>query len=193
MAEQDTDETELGDDRKQRRRRHLQRAGFAACVVLVAAGLWQASTYFQPSRPTIRIDSMFTSAHTRSVVSGYDSYTGVTARPMPPCEGGAHRNCVVDGDTIWINGAKIRLANVDAPETDARCANEERLAGEARRTLSRLVSGQPIVIHAQGRDRQGRLLARLSTPRGDVGERLIGWEIAVPWQRNSAAANPWCD
>src|SRR4249919_347673 len=33
------------------------------------------------------------------------------------CHIGGGQNCVVDGDTIWFNGQKIRLADIDTPET----------------------------------------------------------------------------
>ena len=33
------------------------------------------------------------------------------------CHVGGGYNCVVDGDTIWLNGQKIRIADIDTPET----------------------------------------------------------------------------
>lgn len=32
------------------------------------------------------------------------------------CAGGNRVTCVVDGDTLWIEGTKIRAADIDAPE-----------------------------------------------------------------------------
>ena len=31
------------------------------------------------------------------------------------CHTGGGYNCVVDGDTIWLKGQKIRVADIDAP------------------------------------------------------------------------------
>ncbi len=33
------------------------------------------------------------------------------------CHTGGGINCVVDGDTFWIGGEKVRIAGIDAPET----------------------------------------------------------------------------
>ncbi|UIJ82366.1 hypothetical protein [Rhizobium leguminosarum] len=37
--------------------------------------------------------------------------------------GDSHRvNCVVDGDTVWFNGQKIRIVDIDTPElSPPRC------------------------------------------------------------------------
>ena len=36
-------------------------------------------------------------------------------------------NCVVDGDTIWLSGVKIRMADYDTPEIgEPKCAAERR-------------------------------------------------------------------
>ena len=40
-----------------------------------------------------------------------------TARTFTHCHTGGGSNCVVDGDTIWMDGIKIRVADIDAPET----------------------------------------------------------------------------
>lgn len=32
------------------------------------------------------------------------------------CDGPVRVNCVVDGDTLWFRGDKIRIADIDAPE-----------------------------------------------------------------------------
>ena len=56
------------------------------------------------------------------------------------CSIGGGTNCVVDGDTFWIGGEKVRIAGIDAPETHPpRCDDEARL-GEQRRTAARRCS-----------------------------------------------------
>src|SRR5688572_20902271 len=48
------------------------------------------------------------------------------------CHTGGGTNCVVDGDTLWLGGQKIRVADIDAPETHGpRCAAEARLGAAA--------------------------------------------------------------
>jgi endonuclease YncB( thermonuclease family) len=41
---------------------------------------------------------------------------GALSRAMPVCRGAVRRNCVIDGDTVWVDGEKIRLSGIDAPE-----------------------------------------------------------------------------
>lgn len=48
------------------------------------------------------------------------------------CYSGGGTNCVVDGDTFWFQGQKIRMADIDAPETHpSRCAHEADLGQRA--------------------------------------------------------------
>src|SRR5688572_29636251 len=77
------------------------------------------------------------------------------------CHTGGGTNCVVDGDTIWLGGEKIRVADIDAPEThEPRCAAEQKLGDRATRRLQQLlnngaISLQPIDGDA---DKYGRKL-----------------------------------
>lgn len=40
------------------------------------------------------------------------------------------RNCVVDGDTFWLEEEKVRISNIDAPETFVPIA--AKIRGSAR-------------------------------------------------------------
>ncbi len=125
-------------------------------------------------------------------VASYDTYAGIEARPIRQCRSKPFDNCVVDGDTFWLNGEQIRLANVDAPEVAGHCAAESSLAGEARRTLVRLLDNRHIWIRATGRDSEGRLIARIETPRGDVGEDLLHWDVVAATRGGRATGTDWC-
>lgn len=103
---------------------------------------------------------------------------------------------VIDGDTVDINGERIRIANIDAPETrQARCDAEKRLGRVAKRRLEELLQGGiPEIIRgdpATGRkkDRHGRTLATITIAGEDVGEILIHEELARKW---SGRREPWC-
>jgi endonuclease YncB( thermonuclease family) len=48
------------------------------------------------------------------------------------CADAPRTNCVVDGDTFGVNGEKVRLADINAPEThQAGCPAEQALADPA--------------------------------------------------------------
>lgn len=187
-----------GDSEWQDGRSRVRLAIFAATTVaglLVVGGLVYA--VFAPSRAgTVAAgepDSIFTSAYSTDAARGYDDFNGADPRPMPVCGAGQGENCVVDGDTFWLSGRKIRLANVDAPDSDnARCPAEVARARDAVDTLARLLDRQPIEIRAEGRDRYGRLLATIKTPEGDVGRNLVRFNVAVPWDVARTAETDWC-
>ena len=70
---------------------------------------------------------------------------------------------VIDGDTIDIDGTRIRLEGIDAPEAGQTCqtaTGESWACGtEATRLMVDLTRGRIVVCRAQGLDKYGRLLA----------------------------------
>lgn len=83
---------------------------------------------------------------------------------------------VVDGDTIRVNGQRIRLRTVDAPElgTDA---------GErARRLMVQLADHRVVVCLSKRSDRYGRPVADCVVERIDIGEAMIASGLAGRWR-----------
>jgi len=74
--------------------------------------------------------------------------------------GDSHRtNCVVDGDTFWFEGEKIRIADIDTPELSPPRCEAERLKGEAAksRLLSLLNAGKfSLAAGFRDEDKYGR-------------------------------------
>lgn len=118
----------------------------------------------------------------------------VVARTFSACHFGGGRNCVVDGDTFWIDGEKIRIANIDTPETHPpRCAAEAERGAAATRRLHALLSAGAISLHASGlrsHDRYGRRLATVSVNGADVGQVLIREGLARAYGGGPRAG--WC-
>ena len=57
------------------------------------------------------------------------------------CDGPVRVSCMVDGDTIWYRGAKIRLADINAPETShPDCQYEANLGHRATQRLMALLN-----------------------------------------------------
>ncbi|WP_230531824.1 thermonuclease family protein [Microvirga roseola] len=95
-------------------------------------------------------------------------------------EGRAH---VVDGDTIRLGDAKIRLKGIDAPEMEQICSRSGHAyeCGEtSRKALIAMVSGETVRCRAAGRDRYRRILARCTVNGSDVGARMVeqGWALS---------------
>jgi endonuclease YncB( thermonuclease family) len=104
---------------------------------------------------------------------------------------------VTDGDSLRIDGAAHRIANIDAPELrHAQCDAERRLAMVAKRRLTELLASGKIEVTVgdpqTGRtfDRFQRILATITVDGRDVGAILIEEGLARPWD---GRRHPWCD
>jgi micrococcal nuclease len=101
-------------------------------------------------------------------------------------------NCVVDGDTIWYGGVKIRLADIDTPETfEPRCAGEAALGRQATLRLLELMNAGPFEITGGGRDEDlyGRKLRVIERDGRSLGDMLIAEGLARRWD---GARRSWC-
>lgn len=109
------------------------------------------------------------------------------------CHTGGGINCVVDGDTVWVDGVKIRVADIDAPETHPpRCDQEAELGRRATERLLDLVNAGPFEMRAfDGRDadRYGRKLRVLLRNGQSLGDQLVREGLARTW---SGRREPWC-
>ncbi len=108
------------------------------------------------------------------------------------CHTGGGTNCVVDGDTIWLGGEKIRVADIDAPEThEPRCAAEQKLGDQATRRLRELLNNSAISLQPidRDKDKHGRKLRIVLVDGESVGERLVDEGLA---RRYAGGRRPWC-
>jgi endonuclease YncB( thermonuclease family) len=108
------------------------------------------------------------------------------------CKWGGGTNCVVDGDTFYIGGAKVRIADIDAPEThDYRCRSELELGERAARELQTLLNSGAVTMTSidRNRDVYGRLLRNVQVNGRDVGAVLISDGVARAY---AGGRRPWC-
>ena len=131
-------------------------------------------------------------------LSGPTGISGLSGFGAPPaerlsfslCHRGGGYNCVVDGDTIWVKGEKIRLLDIDTPETHPpRCAREGQLGHAATQRLYALLNGAPVSMRRDGTDRYGRTLAVVMTNNRPVGDQLIAEGLARPYGNGRRS---WC-
>lgn len=83
---------------------------------------------------------------------------------------------VVDGDTLRIGDADIRLVGFDAPEMRQFCRREgidRRCGVEARSEMERLVADAETRCVLEGSDRWGRDLARCEARGRDLGAAMV--------------------
>jgi micrococcal nuclease len=108
------------------------------------------------------------------------------------CGAGARLQCVVDGDTFYHDGVKIRIADIDTPEVhDYGCVAEKALGDRATVRLMSLLNAGPFALEAGSRDadRYGRKLRVVRREGHSLGEILIAEGLARRWD---GARHPWC-
>jgi micrococcal nuclease len=116
----------------------------------------------------------------------------VTLAAIALCGSGPRFTCVVDGDTFWLNGEKIRIADINAPEThEAGCAAEQALGNRAALRLVSLLRVGPFELEVRGRatDRYGRALRVVTRHGHSLGEQLVKEGLAEPWR---GKRSDWC-
>lgn len=108
------------------------------------------------------------------------------------CSGPVRTDCVVDGDTFWYRGEKIRIADINTPETSSpRCRREARLGEQATVRLTELLNAGPFSLASIERDHDsyGRTLRVVSRRGESLGAVLEGEGLAEDW---SGHRRDWC-
>jgi endonuclease YncB( thermonuclease family) len=91
---------------------------------------------------------------------------------------------ISDGDTITVEGARIRLNGIDAPETDQVCidkAGENYACGiAARDALNGLIQGRAVTCSGNEIDLYGRRIMTCSVDQTDINAAMVtsGWALA---------------
>lgn len=99
---------------------------------------------------------------------------------------------VIDGDTLVLDGKRIRLVGIDAPELRQVCQrdNEPWPCGKgARDHLADLIGDAKIGCEAGGSDRYGRLLAVCSSGGRDLNAAMVSTGYAVAFGDYEAEEN----
>lgn len=108
------------------------------------------------------------------------------------CSGPTRVTCVVDGDTIWLEGEKIRIADINTPETNSPDCPAERALGE--RATSRLTSllnegGFSLETIDRDEDTYGRKLRIVTRGGTSLGGTLVAEGLAEEW---TGSRRSWC-
>ncbi|MGR9244147.1 thermonuclease family protein (plasmid) [Rhizobium leguminosarum] len=109
------------------------------------------------------------------------------------CGSGQRITCVVDGDTFWFRGEKIRIADIDTPElSPPRCQRERELGLAAKNRLLDILNSGPLSFKttAKEEDRFGRKLRIVYRDRHSVGDMLVAKGLARKWQ---GSRRSWCE
>jgi endonuclease YncB( thermonuclease family) len=92
---------------------------------------------------------------------------------------------VVDGDTLQVEGERVRLMGVDAPESRQSCERDRATwpcGAEATAALRRFLQGREVrCTLEEERDRYGRALGRCRAGEEDIGAWLVRRGLAVAY------------
>jgi endonuclease YncB( thermonuclease family) len=89
-----------------------------------------------------------------------------------------------DGDTLTLDGHRIRLVGMDTPEMMQVCKRDGedwRCGVAARSRLAEFLRAGAVTCRTQGTDKYNRWLARCETADGDLGARMVREGLAVAY------------
>ncbi|MGJ5177184.1 thermonuclease family protein [Bradyrhizobium oligotrophicum] len=102
------------------------------------------------------------------------------------------RASVVDGDTLDIHGARIRLWGIDAPESAQACRGRDRklyrCGALAANTLDAFARGKVLRCRPVDGDRYGRIVARCTAGGADLGRFMVSRGLALEETQYSGGA-----
>lgn len=98
---------------------------------------------------------------------------------------------VIDGDTLDVGGARVRLHGIDAPEADQTCGGAGVPVWHCGAWVSQEVraryQGQHATCAVVERDRYGRYVATCTVAGADIGRALVSDGLAFAFRRYSMA------
>jgi micrococcal nuclease len=107
---------------------------------------------------------------------------------------------VIDGDTIevramiWLGQTltvRVRIDGIDAPELEARCAEERRMAEGVRDYLTRRLTHAEVRLSQVVYDKYGgRVRADVADATGDIAQALLAAGLVRPYR--GERRQPWC-
>jgi endonuclease YncB( thermonuclease family) len=95
---------------------------------------------------------------------------------------------VVDGDTIHLNGEKIRFTGIDTPELKQTCIKEEAIDPcgiTAKEILIKKISNNKVLCISEGKDRYNRTLAECFVNDESLSSYLVRSGYAFAYRKYS--------
>ena len=95
---------------------------------------------------------------------------------------------IIDGDTINLNGEKIRFTGIDAPELQQTCNKDDKIIPcgiEAKNILIDKISNNKIKCKKEGRDKYKRTLAECFVNNVSLSSYLVRKGYAFAYRKYS--------
>lgn len=178
---------------------------FAGAVV-VAHQAGSSSASGHPDAETIQVPAKVAITETPDSVGPEASSSDSGGDPVPQAIphsdralvrfeacGDVRVNCIVDGDTFWFEGQKVRIADIDTPEiSQPQCQGEYERGMAAKDRLTQLLNAGPFELRVSGgrsQDVYGRQLRLVVRGGKSIGDQLVEEGLAHRWIGHK---QPWC-
>ena len=114
----------------------------------------------------------------------------VAAIKFGQCYNSDGRNCVLDGDTIFVDGEQVAIAGIEAPAiNDAQCPAERSRGIDAAVGLSGLLQSGAVSVSPAFRDEYGRTVRKVTANGRDVSEYMTSHSLARTF---TGERQNWC-
>jgi micrococcal nuclease len=192
-------------------------AGFASVLILLplatftAVFLWDGTAssfamgWNEPAPSDAEIRHLYTASEAELARERWPTTPGMIedaqpdfgragASSFPLCSGTERANCVVDGDTFWYRGEKIRISDINTPEvSEPGCAREASLGAKATKRLQDLLNAGKFQLgldpSGHDTDKYGRKLRTVSRDGESLGGTLVEEGLAETWKGHRS---DWC-
>lgn len=125
---------------------------------------------------------------------GMQRLTAEVSSSFSLCSDAASGTCVIDGDTIYYGGERIRMVDYDTPEImEPKCESERVLGHRAKDRLLEILNSGTVEVSRSGtreEDRYGRKLRLVTVNGRSTGDILIDEGLAWPWE---GRRHDWCN
>ena len=95
---------------------------------------------------------------------------------------------IVDGDTIYLNGEKIRFSGIDTPELKQTCLYNEEVVNcgiTAKKLLINIIGDNEVKCISEGKDRYKRTLAECFVNKLSLSSYLVKKGYAFAYRKYS--------
>ena len=105
------------------------------------------------------------------------------------CGACSSRPALIDGDTIEIHGARVRIFRIDAPESDRLCHDahsyQYRCGQKRSNALFDYIDRRPVECVEVDRDRYKRAVSVCTVGGTDIADWLVRNGLALDWPQYS--------
>lgn len=123
--------------------------------------------------------------------SNYDPQAAAAeAARFAQCYNASGPNCVLDGNTVYVDRQKVRIAGLEVPKIqDARCPQERNSGIDAALRLAELLNGGKVTMGPPIRNPSGAEVRKIFVNGDDIAPAMLSAGLARPVGEDNVS---WC-